>query len=184
MVSELSKYLYCVNIGDHGIGAISAQKVDLSTYPEKHRQVMACMQDLVHIVSPGRVHTVKHLALPMAIHHITGSSRVITILNRFGHCSSISVMQEFETALAQHQISSPTNLPSSISKTSPAVFCWDNNDLLEDTRTGTGTMNCTNGIVIQRHLAAAAPAQVHKLAPQGKHLGPHCIKNLATSSFF
>ena len=178
MVSELSNYLYGVVIGDHGIGAISAQKVDLSTYPEKHRQVMAFMQDLVHIVSRGRVHTVKHLALPMAIRHITGSSRVITILNRFGHCSSMSVMQEFETALAQHQISSPTNLPSNISKTSPVVFCWDNNDLLEDTRTGTGTTHCTNGIVMQRQVAAAAPAQVQAEPTSLSILRPRHIRSV------
>ena len=143
--------LYCVVFGDHRIGAISAQKVDLSTYPEKYQQVLACMQDLVHIVSRGRLHIVRHLALPMAIRHFTGGSRVIMILNCSGHCSSMSVMQEFETALSQRQISSPTNLPSNI---------WDNNDLLEDTRIGTGTAHCTNGIVIQRKLVAAAPAQV------------------------
>ena len=45
-------------------------------------------------------------------------------------------------------------LPSNIDKNVSAVFCFDNFDLCEETRTGANTTHCTNGIVIQRLLAA------------------------------
>ena len=41
-------------------------------------------------------------------------------------------------------------MPTNINKLSSAVFCFDNNDLCEETRTGGNTTQCTNGIVIQR----------------------------------
>ena len=46
-------------------------------------------------------------------------------------------------------------IPSNIDTRSPVVFCWDNNDISEETATGAGTTHCTNGIVIQRPLPVA-----------------------------
>ena len=68
----------------------------------------------------------------------------------FGHSISKSQLQRLETALAVQQLAKPTTLPSNIVPNVPAVFCWDNKDILEETRTGSHTTHCTNGIVIQR----------------------------------
>ena len=40
-------------------------------------------------------------------------------------------------------------LPSNAQPGVFATFCWDNNDLKEETLSGKGTTHCTNGIMIQ-----------------------------------
>ena len=61
-----------------------------------------------------------------------------------------------DTALAQHELdrSGEVVLPANIDKNVSAVFCFDNFDRCEETRTGANTTHCTNGIVIQRLLTA------------------------------
>ena len=94
----------------------------------------------------------KHVALPMAVRHLTGSAQVITLLNQFRHGLSTSQMQELETALAEEQLrrqEAGDLLPSNIDTRGTTVsFCWDNNDICEETLSGLGTTHCTNGIAI------------------------------------
>ena len=42
------------------------------------------------------------------------------------------------------------HIPAHIDHASPVIFCWDNNDLTEETLSGRGTTDCTSGIVIER----------------------------------
>ena len=83
----------------------------------------------------------------------------MTILNRLGHGYSASRIEECETGMAERFLnnvgSNGVFVPSNISRESSVVFCWDNNDLMEETQTGYGTTHCTNGIVIQRRVLAA-----------------------------
>ena len=72
--------------------------------PDLHRRVMAVRQDLIYSVSKGRVKTPKHVSLVMTIKNLTGSSQVVTILNRFGHTISYNELLELESALAQKQV--------------------------------------------------------------------------------
>ena len=75
-------------------------------------------------------------------------------LNRFGHGISYTALEELETAMAEKQIqhqSSGCVLLSNIVPGVYGIFCYDNNDLQEETLSSTGTTHCTNGIVIQRH---------------------------------
>ena len=46
-----------------------------------HRRVVSLGQDLIHAVSHGRIKTPKHVALPMAVKQLTGSGKVVTLLN-------------------------------------------------------------------------------------------------------
>ena len=71
---------------------------------------------------------------------------MVTLLNRFGHAFSASQVQEVETGMAQQLldkhstgIDSDVFVPSNIRPESFVQFCWDNNDILEETLTGTGT---------------------------------------------
>ena len=74
------------------------------------------------------------------------------MLNWLGHCIAPTQVLEIDTTLAENELSSQerASLPTNINKLSSAVFCFDNNDLCEETRTGGNTTQCTNGIVIQR----------------------------------
>ena len=33
------------------------------------------------------------------------------------------------------------------------TFCWDNNDVAKEAKSGGGTTHCTNGIIVQRQMA-------------------------------
>ena len=103
--------------------------------PDVNRLALSLSQDLIHSVSQ----TPKHIVLPMTAKSLTGNVELITILNRFGHGLSYSQVEEVETALAEMQIARQQNgvlVPSVCYPNVPAVFCWDNNDLLEETLSG------------------------------------------------
>ena len=121
-----------------------------------HRRILSIAQDILFCTRRGRVKPPKHVALPMAIYHLTRSTQLVSLLNGFDHGVSASQLLEMDTALAQHELdrSGEVVLPANIDKNVSAVFCFDNFDLCEETRTGANTTHCTNVIVIQRLLAA------------------------------
>ena len=107
---------------------------------EVRRLALSLAQDLIHCVSRGRIKTPKHVILPLTVKSLTGNAELVTILNRFGHALSYSHIEELETALAEKEIVKEHDgiiVPSTCSMGVPAVFCWDNNDLLEETLPGT-----------------------------------------------
>ena len=107
---------------------------------EVRRLVLSLAQDLIHCVSRGRIKTPKHVTLPLTVKSLTGNAELVTILNRFGHALSYSQIEELETALDEKEIAKEQHgiiVPSACSMGVPAVFCWDNNDLLEETLSGT-----------------------------------------------
>ena len=133
---------------------------------ETHRHIMSVAQDVVHITTQGRVRTPKHFMLPLTVQHLTRSSQLVTMLNRLGHGYSASRIEEYETAIAERFLATvgPDGVfvPSNINRTQPVVFCWDNNDLQEETLSGGGTTHCTNGIVIQRRSPAESFSSVNE----------------------
>ncbi|XP_078353866.1 uncharacterized protein LOC144638547 [Oculina patagonica] len=156
----------------------SAERVsDIS--PEVHRLALSLSQDVIHSVSRGRIKTPKHIVLPMTVKSLTGNVELITILNRFGHGLSYSQVEEVETALAETQIAKQQNgvlVPSVSSPNVPGVFCWDNNDLQEETLSGKGTTHCTNGIVVQRKpLSCALPPDISNNQNRSKNRSITCI---------
>ena len=60
--------------------------------------------------------TPKHLLLGMSLRHITGSSKVVTFLDRLGHCVSHSTLLELETAMCDSVKENDSNLKSSAAK--------------------------------------------------------------------
>ena len=104
-----------------------------------HRWILSLGQDLIHCVSRGRTKTPKHVLLTMTVKSLTGNAELVTLLNRFGHGLSYSQIEELETAIAEQQITNLRNgvlLPTVCSPSVSAVFCWDNNDLQEETLSG------------------------------------------------
>ena len=85
--------------GDSGDEAVSDEKLSLSD--TNNRYVMSIAQDMLYVVSNGRVKTPKHVVLPLTVRHLTRSSQLVEILN---HSLSNSVVQEVETAMAERHI--------------------------------------------------------------------------------
>ena len=136
---------------DNGNDPITSARISV---PMKvHMKVQSIAQDLLYCVSNGRVATPKHIALPLNVKSLTGSSQMVTLLNKLGHGISYSKLRELETSMAARQVQRQENgciLPSNINQGIFSIFPFDNNDLLEETLSGHGTTHCTNGIVIQR----------------------------------
>ena len=59
-------------------------------------------QDVVFTVSHGKLKPAKHLCLGIGMKTLTGSKKVINILNRFGHSVNYSLVEEIETAKADN----------------------------------------------------------------------------------
>ena len=93
---------------------------------------------------------------------MTGSANVLTLLNRYGHCSSYSFVLECETALCNSSvIRDEIYFPKGIVKGHEDVvthFCWDNWDQLEETVSGAGTTHSTHDIIIQDYVEDSSPA--------------------------
>ena len=63
-------------------------------------QARSVCDDVVFITTRGRTKPGKHICLALGIKSMTGSRRIIEILNRFGHSISYHVMESMETELA------------------------------------------------------------------------------------
>ena len=151
--ASLYNLLSWIITGDEDIPP-KGEKVTVKS-ADDHRRILSIAQDILCCTRRGRVKSSKHVALPKAIYHLTRSTQLVSLLNGFGHAVSASQLLEIDTALAQHELdrSGEVVLPA-IDKNVSAVFCFDNFDLCEETRTGANTTHCTNGIVIQRLLTA------------------------------
>lgn len=118
---------------------------------EKEKKVVAIAQDLIHISTSGRTMTHKAMALGVAVRQISGSQRVIKILNQFGHCCSPDVLYKHDSALTKAISDEDVFVPRNIAQEVPSTVVWDNNDFLEETPSGKGTTHVANGIIIQNH---------------------------------
>lgn len=115
------------------------------------RLIDSVTDDVVYAVSHGRTKPGKHLSLALAMKSITGSRRVIEILNRFGHCTGYHVAETIETQLATeiaaHNKATPDGMVNA------AELCtslaWDNYDENTETLSGKGTLHDTVGICYQ-----------------------------------
>ena len=81
--TDLFNMLAWLIAGDLDMGAISGDRVEALPMRE-HRHVLSIAQDIIYCTTGGYVKTPKHVALelPMAVRHLTGSTQLVTILNR------------------------------------------------------------------------------------------------------
>ena len=150
-------------MGNTGSEIVSMERVDLPLSSDSQR-VLSLAQDMIHCVTRGQLKTPKHVALPLAVKHMTVSTQVITLLNRFGNGLSAPQVSKFdmvmaESVMCQQRQHADVFVPSNISPLSHVTYSWDNNEINEETLSGAGTTHCTNGIVIQRlvHTACWPP---------------------------
>ena len=158
--NSLFNFLVWVLLGDvTECTPVSLERIPLASHSDR-RLVYSLAQDLIHCTTGGRKKTPKHVALPLAVKHMTGSTKLVTLLNRLGHGLSATQVREIETGMSegillQQRDSTRVFVPSNIMSSSFVHLAWDNNDLIEETLTGLGTTHCTNGIAIQRQVHIA-----------------------------
>ena len=99
----------------------------------------------------GTLKPAKHLCLGLGLKSMTGSKKIINILNKFGHCVSYNIAEELETELAMTVKDKGCVTPEGIMQMpglSTAV-AWDNFDENTETLSGSGTLHDTVGICYQ-----------------------------------
>lgn len=113
-------------------------------------KVISICQDIVYLASKGRRQTPKSLCLGLTVRHLTGSSQIVSLLNRLGHCASWDTVVSLDSSLAQLQlVEGRDKIPKGFSKKVPTILVWDNIVFLEETLSGRGTTHHTNGIMLQ-----------------------------------
>ena len=117
----------------------------------KKRRIESIAHDAIYAVSNGRIRPAKHLTLALAMKNLTGSRRVLEVLNRFGHCVSYTAAEEIETELIYSAIEKSRLLPDGLYPLAHLYtgVCFDNFDLFMDTLTGKDTLHDTVGMVYQ-----------------------------------
>ena len=89
-------------------------------------------QDLLYIFNSGKTQTPKSLALAMAVRQISGCSNLITLLNGFGHCVSLSSTMPYDTALAQLSLNASNVIPKGFIAEHHVNVVYDNIDFGEE----------------------------------------------------
>ena len=114
------------------------------------QRILAIAQDIVYLASKGKKVMPKHVALGMAVRHLSGSAQLVGLLNGFSYSVSHSFVLEHDTALAQQENERGSiALPSCMKSGVYTTLVWDNNDFGEETLSGKGTTHNTNGIAVQ-----------------------------------
>ena len=106
----------------------------VTTKPDIERKVLSIGQDLLYNVSRGRTKNPKHVSLAMTVKNLTGSSQVVSLLNRFGHTVSYNELLHIESEIASKEISRTQEgvlIPENIQPQTFTSLCWDNNDINE-----------------------------------------------------
>ena len=139
LVQNFFKYL---------IGGPDSRKWDLES---RKRRIKSISEDVVFSTTSGIKKPSKHLQLGLAIKNLTGSRKVVEILNRMGHCVGYSTVAERETELTFEANKGSKETPFGMKTTSEfnTGIAWDNCDCFVETKSGKDTLHDTVGIEYQ-----------------------------------
>ena len=142
-------------------------------------------EDICSATTRGRWNVPKHQLLGLTLHHLTGKADIVTMLHRYGHCSSYTAVLELETAMANQVQEQDAVLPSNITATDNEVshICWDNFDLNEETPSGAATTHTTQPpMELSFNRQVAAPSTVSVLMQILLNICRNQRRDLAASS--
>ena len=123
-------------------------------HDQVERHIQSVCYDVLFVTSRGRIKPSKHVLIGSGIKSITGSRRVIEILNRFGHSVNYHTVEALETELATEITERKQTTPDGILKQAGLAtgLAWDNYDENNETLTGSGTLHDTVGICYQNQI--------------------------------
>lgn len=139
----------------------------------QQRLIQSIGQDVCRASTNGSWKLPKHILMSMSLRHLFRSEKLITFLNRMGHCESYSFSLELETALAAALIESSSQLSDQIirSPVGPSLFHseFDNFDCLLNDLTGKGSVHTAHGIMLQEVQGDENPTTVPEVASQTRN---------------
>ena len=121
------------------------------TNPRVERYVKSSAQDAIFATTRGIVKPAKHICLGLGLKSMTGSRKVVEIMNHFGHSINYHTIEELETELPTSITEKDRSTPQGM-LTKPGLatgVAWDNYDENSETLSGAGTLHDTVGILYQ-----------------------------------
>ena len=106
-------------------------------------------QDALFSVQHGNLKPKKHILMGMSMKSMTGSKKIITMLNRMGHSINYHAVEEIETDLAYAILDRKEACPAGSVPGVPCGLAFDNYDELTNTLSGADTLHDTMGIMYQ-----------------------------------
>ena len=117
----------------------------------KQRRINSIGEDIIYTVSSGAKIPAKHLQVGLALKSLTGSRKVIELLNRLGHSINYSAVEEIETELTFEGTKENRFIPQQMTMDSEAGvgLAFDNFDHFVETLSGKDKLRDTVGIAYQ-----------------------------------
>ena len=117
----------------------------------KSYRIKFISEDAVLATTSGRRRPAKHLQIGIAIKSLIGSKKVVTMLNRLGHCINYNGIEEPETELTQNCSNANQITPSGMSneKSCSMGLAFESYDRFTETLSGKDTLHDTVGIAYQ-----------------------------------
>ena len=119
------------------------------------RLVISFAQDIVYAITKGKIFQLKQYLLAMGLHNLTGSRKVIDLVQKFGHCMNYNFVSDILTSnaevallLSKEQNTLPLQ-PESPEYTVFTHFWVDNFDVLVDRPIGGGSIHTTHLVSFQ-----------------------------------
>ena len=114
-------------------------------------KIKSLCSNIVYIISKGRVKPGKHVWLGLVVKSLTGSRKVLTILNRYGHSIGYNLIEEIETELAYAAHYEDLKVPPGIDAVDglSTHLAFDNFDHFVNTQDCKDTLHDTVGIIYQ-----------------------------------
>lgn len=128
-------------------------------------KIRSLCQDIIYVITKGRVIPAKHLMLGLAMKTLTSSRKVITVLNKCGHSIAYTAVEEIETEMAYSAFENDAIIPTSIiiDENLSTNVAFDNYDRFVDTFSGKDTLHDTVGIIYQFPFNENLENAAHKL---------------------
>ena len=107
--------------------------------------------DVIYAVTNGQVKPSKHCLLGTGMKSMTGSRKIVDILNKFGHTLNYNAIEELETDLALSISNKTLVTPDGMKLQSGLAtgIAFNNYDEFTETLSGAGTLHNTVGITFQ-----------------------------------
>ena len=114
----------------------------------KSRLIDSSAVDIVFCCFTDKLIPRKHLSLGFALKSMTGRKKVLTLMNRYGHCASSETVRRVDMSLESTLYNSDSFIPDNI-KTEPNLStrtACDNSDINLETPSGVDTIHHSYGI--------------------------------------
>ena len=158
----LTKFSNCITVEDLAKGEAKPPDLLMTFFQVLHggpsfkthnekvmRTANSASQDALFNVFKGNVKPAKQTLLGLAVKSMTGSKKLLTLLNRFGHTLNYHCIEELETSLASTIINRKESCPDGAKKNLIMGVAFDNYDELCNTLSGSDTLHDTMGILYQ-----------------------------------